>query len=254
MIEGGRIDLLSGATVSGSGALEIPVRNEGGLLSPGEIEGFSADTLTIDGGYTQLEGGSFQVEIAGTEPTPSHDRIEIMGTAKLNGTLILRGMAPLMNVGDHELQILTASSVDGVFSNVPEIADGGGAGHIGSGQFLKGVLYDDRQVTLTVFQADKGDSTGDGAFNSSDLVQVFQAGEFEDGVRGNSDWTEGDWTGDMEFDTTDLVRAFQIGSYEAGAPSVVAVPEPSTLALLAVFSLAVACCGRQRPNDDGDCA
>jgi hypothetical protein len=58
-----------------------------------------------------------------------------------------------------------------------------------------------------------GDSNGDGIFNSSDLIVVFQAGEYEDGVPQNSTFEEGDWSGDHEFDTTDLVLAFQAGTY-----------------------------------------
>ena len=59
-----------------------------------------------------------------------------------------------------------------------------------------------------------GDSTGDGIFNSRDLVQVFQRGEFEDNIDDNSTWEDGDWNGDGDFDTSDLVLAFQTGLYE----------------------------------------
>ncbi|MEZ6116779.1 MAG: CotH kinase family protein [Pirellulaceae bacterium] len=62
-----------------------------------------------------------------------------------------------------------------------------------------------------------GDSTGDGIFNSADLVAVFQAGEYEDGVAENSTFEEGDWNGDGEFSTQDLVFAFQQGTYVAAA-------------------------------------
>ena len=83
-----------------------------------------------------------------------------------------------------------------------------------------------------------GDANLDGNFTSSDLVHVFQAGEFEDGLTGNSDWSDGDWNGDGEFDTSDLVLAFQEGKFEQ-SPGVAAVPEPSmSLGLsFAVFSL-----------------
>ena len=53
----------------------------------------------------------------------------------------------------------------------------------------------------------------DGVFNSSDLVQVFAAAEFEDGIAGNSTWEDGDWNCDGEFDSGDLVRAFEGGNY-----------------------------------------
>ena len=62
-----------------------------------------------------------------------------------------------------------------------------------------------------------GDSNQDGAFNSSDLVLVFQAGEYEDNEGGNSTFGEGDWNGDGDFTTADLVYAFQKASYSAAA-------------------------------------
>ncbi len=62
-----------------------------------------------------------------------------------------------------------------------------------------------------------GDSNGDGVFDSSDLVSVFQAGEYEDPIVGNSTFEEGDWNGDGDFNSSDLVFVFQLGSYVAGA-------------------------------------
>jgi hypothetical protein len=64
-----------------------------------------------------------------------------------------------------------------------------------------------------------GDANRDGVFNSSDLVVVFKAGEYEDGIAGNSTWEEGDWSGDGEFDTADLVLAFTDGRYSQAAVS-----------------------------------
>ncbi len=58
-----------------------------------------------------------------------------------------------------------------------------------------------------------GDANGDGIFNSSDLVAVFQAGEYEDQILGNSTFEEGDWNGDGDSDSGDLVMAFQAGHY-----------------------------------------
>ena len=61
-----------------------------------------------------------------------------------------------------------------------------------------------------------GDSNRDGFFDSTDLVVVFVAGEYEDGIPENSTWETGDWNGDREFDTSDLVWAFVHGDYEVG--------------------------------------
>ena len=65
-----------------------------------------------------------------------------------------------------------------------------------------------------------GDVNGDGLFNSSDLVAVFQLGQYEDGIAGNSGFGQGDWNGDGEFDSTDFVYVFQLGVYSAGASPV----------------------------------
>jgi hypothetical protein len=72
-----------------------------------------------------------------------------------------------------------------------------------------------------------GDSNLDGQFNSSDLITVFQAGQYEDVVVGNSGWATGDSDGDGDFTTSDMVAAFQDGGYEKGPrPGVAVVPEP----------------------------
>lgn len=88
-----------------------------------------------------------------------------------------------------------------------------------------------------------GDSNFDLEFNSGDFVAVFTAGQYEDGVPGNSTWATGDWNGDGEFDSGDFVLAFTQGGYEQGPRTGVAsVPEPScgclaALGLLTSFAL-----------------
>ncbi|MCA9215830.1 MAG: hypothetical protein KDB27_22345 [Planctomycetales bacterium] len=65
-----------------------------------------------------------------------------------------------------------------------------------------------------------GDANQDGRFDSQDLVAVFQANEYSDGIEDNSTWSEGDWTCDGDFDTDDFVAAFQTGLYERPAAAV----------------------------------
>ncbi len=60
-----------------------------------------------------------------------------------------------------------------------------------------------------------GDVNDDGLFNSSDLVAVFRAGEYEDALPMNSTFVEGDWNDDGEFNSSDLVLAFRLGHYSA---------------------------------------
>lgn len=67
-----------------------------------------------------------------------------------------------------------------------------------------------------------GDANRDGVFDSSDLVLVSQAGEFEDDIDGNSTWEEGDWDGDGDFTTGDLILAFNFGNYRSEAVAALA--------------------------------
>ena len=62
-----------------------------------------------------------------------------------------------------------------------------------------------------------GDANLDGVFGSDDFILVFQVGEYEDGVLGNSGWSDGDWNGDGDFSSDDIVLAFQYGEYSTEA-------------------------------------
>ena len=85
-----------------------------------------------------------------------------------------------------------------------------------------------------------GDSNMDGVFDSSDFVFVLQIGEYEDGIDGNSSFSEGDWNGDSTFGSGDLVVAFTDGGYEAGSrAAIAAVPEPSSCILFGLGMLLV---------------
>ncbi len=72
---------------------------------------------------------------------------------------------------------------------------------------------DDFDRLLTILGSKYGDANLDGSFDSADLIQVFQAGQYDDGIFGNSTWAQGDWNCDGEFDTSDLIKAFQQGGY-----------------------------------------
>jgi hypothetical protein len=94
-----------------------------------------------------------------------------------------------------------------------------------------------------------GDADLNGLFDSTDLVQVLAAGEYEDAVAGNSGWASGDFDGDGDFTSSDLVTALADGGYEQGPRAAAsAVPEPSGVILLIVPILAVASRVRRPAN------
>ncbi|MCA9171391.1 MAG: hypothetical protein KDB23_27165, partial [Planctomycetales bacterium] len=58
-----------------------------------------------------------------------------------------------------------------------------------------------------------GDANLDGVFNSTDLIQIFRYGQYEDDIPNNSGWAQGDFDCDGDFTTGDLVKAMQSGAY-----------------------------------------
>lgn len=76
---------------------------------------------------------------------------------------------------------------------------------------------DHAYIVTRIFRTSYGDANLDLIFNSSDLVDVFIPGQYEDKTPGNSTWATGDWDCDGDFTTGDLVLAFQKGSYSPAA-------------------------------------
>lgn len=81
---------------------------------------------------------------------------------------------------------------------------------------------DVRFLVENILGTSVGDANLDGVFNSSDFVQVFIAGQYEDSVSRNSGWATGDWNCDREFSSTDFVVAFRDGDYVDNAKDVAA--------------------------------
>ena len=106
--------------------------------------------------------------------------------------------------------------------------------------------YDDRTVWVNELKGTWiGDANLDLEFNSGDMVQVFSRGKYETGVPAG--WEDGDWNADLKFGSGDMVAAFVAGGYEQGkraAAAIAAVPEPSTVLLLAAAVLCLLRTGR----------
>ncbi len=70
------------------------------------------------------------------------------------------------------------------------------------------------EMIYGILDSTYGDANLDRVFDSLDFALVFQAGEYEDNIPGNSLWETGDWDGNGEFDSLDFVLSFQTGDYE----------------------------------------
>lgn len=94
-----------------------------------------------------------------------------------------------------------------------------------------------------------GDANVDGYFDSSDLVTVFRAGQYEDAIPSNSTWQTGDWNGDLEFSSRDIVSAFEKGNYEATRTAAVQLPEPESVPSLLLLATLLCLRRRVRSSD-----
>jgi hypothetical protein len=94
-----------------------------------------------------------------------------------------------------------------------------------------------------------GDANLDGEFNSTDLVAIFQAGEYHDDITMKSTWATGDWNADGEFKSGDLVFAFAGGGYDFGPRAAArTVPEPTSTVALLTGLIALAIVSNCRPE------
>ncbi len=106
--------ILVGGTLSGNGAVECAVTNQGGVVAPG---GNSPGTLLIDTGYIQQAGGSLDIQIGGPDLN-GYDTLFVDNAATLNGTLnvtLINGYTPALFDG---FAIVRYATHSGAFSAV----------------------------------------------------------------------------------------------------------------------------------------
>ncbi|MCK6458133.1 MAG: hypothetical protein L6Q92_16585 [Phycisphaerae bacterium] len=149
-------------TLAGVGTIAANVTNSG-VVAPGVSPG----TLTITGNYTQAASGMLVIEIGGHAPGVEFDRLDVSGTALLDGALdasLISTFVP--NLGD-SFTFLVAGSSSGTFItlNVPCLAAGS----------LMAPVYHTTSVELLVEPATSGDMDCNCAVDSSDVVPFVLA-------------------------------------------------------------------------------
>jgi len=102
----------AGGSVLGTGTIIANVTNSGAVFAP------SADgnrTIAITGSYSQLAGGSLELDLDSLAAGGAFDRLAVSGAASLNGTLTLRNSLALTN---EIFTLLTHASRIGQFSTL----------------------------------------------------------------------------------------------------------------------------------------
>src|SRR5205085_821457 len=103
----------NGGTLGGSGIVGSVTVRSGGILAPGDSQ-----ALHINGNYAQSGGGVLKIEVAGADPTTS-GRLNITGSATLDGTLEVRFVNGFLPVGGQVFKLLNvAGALAGSFAQI----------------------------------------------------------------------------------------------------------------------------------------
>jgi len=104
----------SAKTLKGNGTFSSDVAlNNAATVAPGSSPGI----LTVAGNYTQ-GAAALDIEIGGSTPGSGHDRLVVTGTAAISGTLNASEVNGFSPQSFTSIDILTASSVTGTFSQL----------------------------------------------------------------------------------------------------------------------------------------
>ena len=107
----GTVDIFDGGLLSGTGVSGGLLVRAGGVLAPGP----GMATMTVSGDATFRAGAIYDVDI---DPTGRSDRLDVSGTARLEGGVVdLRAASGTYGLST-DYQILTAGLVDGAFDQV----------------------------------------------------------------------------------------------------------------------------------------
>jgi len=148
----------SAKTLKGNGTFSSDVAlNNAATVAPGSSPGI----LTVAGNYTQ-GAAALDIEIGGTTPGTGHDRLVVTGTAAISGTLNATEINGFDPQSFTSIDILTASSVTGTFSQVnlpPLWSVQYAANKVSLVKYLEFVYYRDQD--------------GDGFGNVADTIRRF---------------------------------------------------------------------------------
>lgn len=183
----------------------------------GELQG--VDFAFADGVVLELKPRARVVVVENIDAFEARYGSDVLVAGQWSGQLSNQSEQLTVSVGDQVLQQFRYSDewhpeTDGNGSSLEIIDAAGRLDSWNQSTAWRPSLHSGGTPGISV---QPGDSNHDGIFNSSDLVLVFQAGEYEDGINGNSTFEEGDWDGNGDFDTRDFVFAFQAGHYVAAA-------------------------------------
>jgi fibronectin-binding autotransporter adhesin len=179
----------SGGKLGGTGTVGVATVASGGTIAPGN----SIGTLHVNGNLTLAAGSTTAIEIS---PTAA-DQIAVSGTAALGGTLAFNQGAGSYVAGT-DFKLITASAVNGVFSNITGLSVTG---------LNANVTYSATAVdlALTTPAASGGGSSGGGGGTITNSFLFNTYGKTPNQIAAGAALTAGSNTGSLYVATGNLV-------------------------------------------------
>ncbi len=228
------------ASVNASGTVRV-----GGLWSPTadswdqyyqtQMDSLAPETATEGDAFVQVSGSftlasSALLDVTLGSVTPAAGKIDVGGSASLDGVLALTlesGYDPSLGT---DLLLIDSSARSGIFDQVQGVL-------FAAGKALA-VTYDGNQVWVTV--AKPGDMNLDGVVDQDDLNDL--AANWK---AGGQNWAGGDINGDgvvNEYDLSSMASNWDPNAsvtFAEAATALGLIPEPGSLALLGLGGLAL---------------
>lgn len=141
----------AGGRIQGDGTLDASLAGSGfsnaGILRPGAVS--DAGALTIRATFANTATSALEIELGGTSAGSTYDQLNIIGDIDLGGTLdvsFLGGFESSISAAD-TFTVLTATDVDGFFSNATPVSGNVATLALGGGASID-VVYNADSVVL----------------------------------------------------------------------------------------------------------
>jgi hypothetical protein len=240
---GGGVLNVSGGSLTATG----PIVMAGGSASTAQLYVAKAATVQA-GGLTINSGSSRSTQVKMELDANGHSLIGTTGAVSLAGAMDLQSLNNFRPDQGDTFTLITSTGMSGNFSSITTNIQGwlrtdrGVAINLADSNTYRPIFSGAAVGTdyVATFQgARAGDATGDNWINGTDLAAVgaswLQGGTYN--------WLEGDFNGDGTVNGTDLAALgagwLWEGAWPGPAPADAPIPEPATLALLAMGGLAM---------------